>query len=342
MNGQFSNAPRDPQRLTRAVLAPDIARVREAYNALRSSLKLRCQQPIEELLGTDAPFSYIDNGAQILAVAHCDGAAQIPVGWYAEGDCPGYGPIVHSPWLDDRLGVFTILDLLPALGVKVDVLLTDGEERAQSTAAQFVLPPGKQYNWAVEFDRRGEDAVCYHYDNMEDFAEPYFEIGRGTFSDISVLNAGCQAINIGVGYHEEHTVGCYCILEEYFEQVARFLVMYRDKSTVRVPAKPAPVRQGYWPSGPAANGYCKPNPDDVWEVGTSRGEDARDDTFPYDYYEEAIRQGICPQCDELLTPVSGDVKHCRVCDIRYKLSGWKNKWSRDAKGPMVQLKDMRR
>src|SRR4051794_30743638 len=79
-------------------------------------------------------YYYRDNGSDILAVAHLDtvGLAHQRACHFV--DTEG-GPVVYSRALDDRLGAYIILDLLPALGITHDILLTVGEESGQSTAA---------------------------------------------------------------------------------------------------------------------------------------------------------------------------------------------------------------
>jgi len=135
---------------------------------------------------------YRDNGASVLGVAHLDSVLRAP----PEKE----GPFVYAPQLDDRLGVWILLDVLPRLGVKVDVLLTDCEEIGQTTARFF--RPNRDYNWIFEFDRRGSDVVMYQYesDAYSDLLRDYgFRLGRGSYSDIAALE------HLGVTrFHNDH------------------------------------------------------------------------------------------------------------------------------------------
>src|SRR3954465_12674834 len=79
-------------------------------------------------------------GATVLAVAHCDFVDCDSSHFFAKDG------IVWSSRLDDRLGVYTILDVLPMLGINVDVLLTDGEESCNSTARYFDVKE-HDYKW---------------------------------------------------------------------------------------------------------------------------------------------------------------------------------------------------
>lgn len=175
------------------------------------------------------PLIHIDRGSKVLAVAHLDHVVKTrPV---------MRDTVISCGQLDDRLGAWVILFLLPYLGINVDVLLTDSEETGQSTAQYFVPP--KDYNWVVEFDRRGTDVVLYQYDspsNRELLEEAGFSIGVGSFSDISYLDIGVSGFNIGVGYHNEHTRFCYADLRDTIDNVALFADFYRLHADTLIPA----------------------------------------------------------------------------------------------------------
>jgi hypothetical protein len=165
-----------------------------------------------------------DNNSKILAVAHLDTVQKAHARMamvQLERDT-----LIFSPVLDDRLGVYTILHALPLMGIKIDILFTENEERGMSTAADFTTE--KQYNWIVEFDREGSDAVTYNYDWDDDVGR-YFKLGVGSYSDICELeHLGCKGLNIGVGYRNPHTRRAYFVVEEYLAQMRKFAKFYRD------------------------------------------------------------------------------------------------------------------
>ena len=184
---------------------------------------------------------FIDNGSDILAVCHLDTVQQ---GNHFEVAKLEKETLIFNPKLDDRLGVYTILDLLPKLGIKLDILLTENEESGQSTASDFIAE--KEYNWIVEFDRKGEGAVLYQFDDWENTVEKYFEIGHGSFSDITDLDElGCCAINIGIGYHDCHSSRAFCVLEEYYLQISRFLEFYEENKNTAYPHSPENRTHGF-------------------------------------------------------------------------------------------------
>jgi len=179
-----------------------------------------------EMLGTnDRPCFYLDNNSTVLAVAHLDSVQDSD---HFKHTIVGDETFVFSPVLDDRAGVYIILDLLPKMGINVDVLLTTGEETGSSTASEFYT--SKKYMWGVEFDRGGHDVVTYDFDNKAWEArikEAGFKVGSGTFSDISRLEEiGCSFMNIGVGSYDGHAKRAYLIIEEMIDNLAKFFVFY--------------------------------------------------------------------------------------------------------------------
>lgn len=182
-----------------------------------------CKLPIDRFraLGnaTDTehgPYIHIDNGSDILAVGHLDYVLSHPP-TFCEGK-------IYCGQLDDRLGVWGILDgLKKYTNVKYDILLTDSEESGQSTAQFFM--PDKVYNWGFELDRAGTDCVLYDYGGgtLERLlAADDWEIGCGAFSDISYLgHLGCEFVNFGIGYHDQHTNNCHAAIADVETQLAR-------------------------------------------------------------------------------------------------------------------------
>lgn len=190
-----------------------------------SRLKHVCELPVEafaafgEVVGTPGGnYVFRDQGERVLGVAHLDTVLN---GTPFIHD----GERVYCPALDDRLGVHLLLDVLPLLGVRFDLLLTEGEEQGCSTARWFVPP--KKYNWMFSFDRAGTDVVLYQYDtptNRRLLHRAGFRVGTGSYSDIADLwFLGCAGFNIGCGYHRQHKPDCYADLGETRVMVQRFV-----------------------------------------------------------------------------------------------------------------------
>lgn len=178
----------------------------------------------------DRGYFFHDAGHPVLGVAHLD--TVLPGDHFEAG-----GGRVHSPALDDRLGVYILTHLLPALGVAFDLLLTDAEEVGRSTAAHFVPP--RRYNWVFSFDRAGTDAVLYQYDcpdlrrRLEGAGSA---VGRGSRSDISHLeHLGCKGLNLGCGYYRAHRPDCFARTDETIEMARRFAGFWREHRHTHLP-----------------------------------------------------------------------------------------------------------
>jgi len=202
----------------------------------KRTLRYRCVQPTESLLHGKS-FRWIENGGKVLGVAHCDS-----VHCGKPTVFKNRGRYVRSTTLDDRLGVHILLDVLPQMGITTDVLLTDDEEIGQSTASDFAETIGTDhpYNWIFSFDRKGSGSVVYDFTTMEPYAKHYFKkVHRGSFSDISYLESlHVGAVNIGAGYHNEHTLNSFADLRETQKQVNRFANFYREQRETMIEHTP--------------------------------------------------------------------------------------------------------
>lgn len=258
----------------------------------------------------DGPLIYIDRGSPILGVAHLDTVANGPLPKPRWLNVPDGFPVVNSIALDDRLGAWVLLDLLPSLGLTFDVILCDSEERGRSTAESF--QPTRKYNWGFEFDRAGTDTVLYDYEDSEEWwntLEDYgFLIGIGSFSDISCLTSlGCCFANFGVGYHHQHTSNCYADLCETHYMVSLFVDFFKENADNRFEfEKPVYDRRAwYWPPVPMA--YKKRGQ----LLETNNEQERCDKCGAYlDFY------GDCDRCDG----VHGHAK-CSWCENTLDFSG---------------------
>ncbi len=184
-------------------------------------LSYYCGLPTEKLL-ENKDFRFIDNKANILGVAHCD---YVNIGYKFKTYGTDDDFCVFCPRLDDRLGVYLLMEVMHKMGINYDILLTDNEERGSSTASLFSTD--KKYNWIFEVDRRGYGAVTYCYTEMEKPLEEFMPIAHGTFSDISLLDwLGIGAFNLAVGYEHEHTEGCYATSDVLFKNLENFKRFY--------------------------------------------------------------------------------------------------------------------
>lgn len=270
-------------------------------------------------------YHYRDNGSRVLAVAHLDTVVQPKHRAPKFYDSPGKGPVVVSGALDDRLGAYVILGLLPKLGITTDVLLTVGEESAQSTAAHFT--PAKDYDWIIEFDRMGTDVVMYQFED-----EPSRRLVEaagarmdwGSYSDIAYLeHLGVKAFNWGVGYGGNyHSPSGYAYLNDTFAMVAKYARFHKQNAGTVMPHDPELAYTDDF--GTKADRYggkaWVKNADGVW-VATDQDECtscyALDSLYGAGYCGEC---GACQECGD-------DEAHCDC----YTVPSLRD-WRADAEG----------
>jgi hypothetical protein len=122
---------------------------------------------------------------------------------------------------DDRCGVYMILEVIKHYNCSV--LFCEDEEIGGIGAEKFVqtkLAESLDFNYIIEFDRKGEnDAVFYNCDNpeFEEFiTDKHFKTAYGTFSDISIIAPAlkCAAVNLSCGYYNAHTTSEFVVMTE--------------------------------------------------------------------------------------------------------------------------------
>ena len=202
----------------------DTKRLREVCQMREGDFK----QYGEVTMTKDGPYIHIDRGSNVLGIAHLDTVGNHPKVRFFQSNKKGPG--VQCQQLDDRLGAYVLLDILPQVGVDCDVLLTIGEESGRSTGAHF--DPPKDYNWMFQFDRGGTDVVMYEYEDdelLQKVIDAGFRAGLGSFSDICMMEfMGIKALNFGVGYEMEHTNHCYAYLKDTVYMVELFKAFYHE------------------------------------------------------------------------------------------------------------------
>lgn len=181
---------------------------------------------------TREAYAFKDNNAPVLGVAHCDTVAQgtkTRIIKLKTSDKHGENLFVFNPRLDDRLGVYTLMYLLPKFGIKLDILLTENEEVGYSTARYFSKPNGKEWNWIVQFDRAGADSVKYQYQSIHNAEEIFGKLNGGSYTCIKDLeNLGLNAMNIGIAYGNNHSDDAWFDLQTYCYQIAKFIYFYKE------------------------------------------------------------------------------------------------------------------
>jgi len=185
-----------------------------------------------ESINSDPNLYFKNNNSNILGVAHLDSVIEGGVhALFSE-------KYLFSQTLDDRLGVWILLEFLPKqFNIKLDWLLTIGEEIGFSSAQFFKSE--KDYNWLVEFDRTGTDVVVYQYQEISwvNNLKKYFEkVRHGSYTDICDLDfLGVCGVNIGIGYYDYHKINAYANIQEMFKQLRVFYNFYSDFGNIKFP-----------------------------------------------------------------------------------------------------------
>lgn len=170
--------------------------------------------------------------AKVLAVAHVD---YLRSGVVHKNN----RKVIVSSALDDRAGVYIALNMLDDYGIVADVLLTDEEESSNSTVAMIGAGMLQKYNWIVQLDRRGTDVVTYGYTELAPKLSKFWDVQKGSFSDIAYLEDinPVSAFNLGVGYHKEHSEDCHLIYRQLHRQLCKLREFYDQYRDVRMERK---------------------------------------------------------------------------------------------------------
>lgn len=226
-------------------------------------------------------YHFLDRGSSVLAVAHLDTvvhASQRKARFLETNS----GLVVNSGALDDRLGAYVILEMLPKLGIETDVLLTVGEESGRSTAAHF--EPDRQYDHIIEFDRGGTDVVLYQYEDDETIQRVERAgavVGVGAFSDTAFLeHLGCKGINWGVGYHDYHSTRGYAYLDDTFAMVELYRRFHAQNAGVFLEHIPKTFR---YSASEDEGGWDELTEQEIWEREQERWEREYEHYLEWDY-----------------------------------------------------------
>lgn len=137
---------------------------------------------------------------------------------------------------DDRCGVYAIFDIyrnLPAESRPM-LLLTDGEERGgygAREATKIFKEQLENVTFFVELDRRGREDMVFYNNEPKEFINHIGQYGFvetwGSFSDITILGKAFKkcAVNVSVGYHDEHTLNETINLGELNETIEKIKIL---------------------------------------------------------------------------------------------------------------------
>jgi len=139
---------------------------------------------------------------------------------------------------DDRAGIFSIIYILQNYPeFKPTIIITTGEEAfcigASKLCMHYPTFPHK-LKFLIQLDRRGyNDSVYYDCANpdFEAWINKYgFTTAYGSFTDISVLapHFGCAAVNLSIGYYDEHSTIERLFISYMFNTIHKVVNILKD------------------------------------------------------------------------------------------------------------------
>ena len=191
-----------------------------SQKSLKKYVAKQLKKTHEDIIVEDG-FVYAQGKYPVLLVAHMDTVHKnLPHFIKSEGDKLSSPNGIGG---DDRCGVYMILEIVKRYNCSV--LFCEDEEIGCVGAVKFTQTKLAdelvgQFNYIMEFDRRGNnDAVFYECDNpeFEEFiTKEFYKTASGSFSDISEIAPvlECAAVNLSCGYYNAHTKDEYVVWSE--------------------------------------------------------------------------------------------------------------------------------
>lgn len=141
---------------------------------------------------------------------------------------------------DDRVGVWTLLELMKSKFNSYDYLFTTDEEVGGKGVAMFIANHKPNNTCLLEIDRAGTGHIAsYGYGNeeLEKIFESYgYHIESGIYTDIVDIASEVHiaGYNIACGYYKQHTKKEFIVVEEVYKVLTlllddNFILQISDK-----------------------------------------------------------------------------------------------------------------
>lgn len=187
---------------------------------LKEYVTKRLKKTYDEVISEDG-FVYAQGTFPVLLVAHLDTVHEKLPDTILYDLQKNTASSPNGIGGDDRCGVYMILQIIN--DYNCSVVFCEEEEKGLIGARKFTqaeFAKDLDFNYIIEFDRKGKkDAVFYNCDNedFEDFiTEKYYKTAYGSFSDISVIAPfiGRAAVNLSCGYYSPHSTSEYVAFDD--------------------------------------------------------------------------------------------------------------------------------
>lgn len=184
-------------------------------------------------------FIYAEGTIPVGLVAHMDTIFGAPTRITYDNNMMYATYVGQGLGADDRAGIYGILHLLE-LGLRPTVIFAEDEEIGCVGAKKFATCGIRtNINYLIELDRKGSnDSVFYDCDNkdFESYVNSFgFKSAWGSYSDISEIAPalGVSAVNLSVGYYDQHTSGEYLVISELANTLRRVYKMLMATNNVK-------------------------------------------------------------------------------------------------------------
>ena len=244
---------------------------------------------------------------------------------------------LYSLGFDDKAGLVAILKILEA-GYRPSIVCCTGEEigcvgAGQLIAEHPICPFKHQPKYLIQLDRRGlTDCVFYDCDNdefvkyIESFG--YFKEAFGSFTDISVIAPkwGVAAVNLSIGYYNEHTRDEYLDVRGWLKTIEQTKVILDDIANAPFFKYEERIQSfGYFS---LLNGYDYFDKDtfdicdfcgtmesvqELFDVVKANGE-----IMTSCIHCLSGKYDFCPECNSFYEPIDDHTQRCYWCDQEAK------------------------
>lgn len=244
---------------------------------------------------------------------------------------------LYSLGFDDKAGLVAILKILEA-GYRPSIVCCVGEEIGCVGSGQLITeyptcPFKHQPKYLIQLDRRGlTDCVFYDCDN-DDFVKyiesfDYFKEAFGSFTDISVIAPkwGMAAVNLSIGYYNEHTRDEYLDVRGWLKTIEQTKIILDDIANAPFFKYEKRIQDFGYSS--LLNGYDYFDKDtfdicdfcgamepvqELFDVVKANGE-----IMTSCIHCLSGKYDFCPECNSFYEPIDDHTQRCYWCDQEAK------------------------
>ena len=225
---------------------------------------------------------------------------------------------------DDKAGLAAIIKILET-GLRPTIICCTGEEKGSVGASILVeehpiFPFQVMPKYMIQLDRRGANDCVFYDCGNQDFIKyiesfGYYKKAWGTFTDITTIAPawGVAAVNLSIGYYNEHTRDEYLQVNEWYRSIQETIRILEDAERVHKFEYIEDVYDYSWLSSFGKIDFCescgKPS-NDIYEVVMPDGDILG---FCLNCIADNDLQ-YCPDCQSFFVPSKPGQTKCYWCE----------------------------